>query len=70
MADNNGTITWFKIAWPIVVFVLGLSLAGIGQFNQVQTEIAVLKAQANNRQQTLDEIKADLKEIKQLLMVR
>ena len=70
MADNNGTITWFKIAWPIVVFVLGLALAGIGHFNQVQTEIAVLKAQANNRQVTLEEIKADLKEIKQILMAR
>jgi len=70
MADNNGTITWFKIAWPIVVFVLGLTLAGIGQFNQVLTEIAVLKAQANNRQVVLEEIKADLKEIKQILMAR
>jgi len=70
MADNNGTITWFKVAWPIVVFVLGLALAGIGRFNQVQTKLAVLDSQATNRQVTLEEIKADLKEIKQILMAR
>jgi len=70
MADNNGAVTWFKVAWPIVVVVLGLTLAGIGQFNQVQTKLAVLDSQATNRQTTLEEIKADLKEIKQILMAR
>ena len=71
MADNNnGAVTWFRIAWPIVVFVLGMTIAAIGQFTQVQTKLAVLEAQAVNRQVTLEEIKADLKEIKKILMAR
>ena len=66
--NNSAAITWFKVAWPVVVFVLGAAMAALGQINQVQTKIAVLQAQADNRQQTLNEIKTDLKEIKQILM--
>jgi len=68
MANSNGTTTWLKIAWPILAFVILLAIGGMAAFNDQGKSIAVLETENKNYATDMAEIKADIKDIKKILM--
>lgn len=70
MANGNKCegLTWFRVAWPVVTFVVVIALGGIGGFAAVQQRVAILETENHNTKEMLTEMKGDLKDIKNILM--
>jgi len=64
MTEKNGTLNWFKIAWPILAFVILLALGGMAAFNDQGKDIAVMQTENKNYATGMTELKADVKDIK------
>ena len=66
------TQAWFKITWPVFVFIFLQAGVGVNAYYslkaQVNQHIAVDTQDAKHTQETLVRIEADLKEIKSILM--
>lgn len=72
MADIQEKTTdvqgWFKITWPIITFVVMLTLAGLGGFSKLKVEMAVIQSENKHLEKELIEMKSDVKDIKNFLM--
>ena len=62
-APGDTATNWFKITWPVISLVIVLALAGIGAFNKMQVEMAVVQTNYTHINKELSEIKADVKKI-------
>ena len=56
--NGNGAITWFRIAWPILSFIVLLALAGLAAVNEQGKDIAIMQTENGNLKTSLTEMES------------